>query len=64
MAKRTRPGQGPVGLGQGLKIHIAPTAQGDQTYMQITSEDGFSVNIVLICTGIVLDDQRLEAGDG
>lgn len=47
-----------VGLGQKLRIHLAPTAQGSDTYMQITSEDGFSVNIVLIASEIEIDDKR------
>lgn len=45
-------------LGQPLRIHLAKTTQGESDYVQITSADGFSVNIVLIAPEIQIDDQR------
>ncbi len=49
----------PAGIGQKLKITISQTrGKIKAQYMQIISEDGFSVNIVLIAPEIVLDDQR------
>lgn len=39
-------------------IEISPTAQGDQEYLQILSEDGFSVNVVLLGSFKVRDTRR------
>jgi len=45
-------------IGQALKIHLAPTTDGSGVYMQITSEDGFSINIVLVATEVIVEDNR------
>jgi len=41
-----------------LKIQISKTSRGDQDYVQITSDDLMSVNIVLIADHIEVDDRR------
>lgn len=56
MAKRKQ--QQVAGIGQPLRIHLAPTTDGASVYMQITSADGFSVNLVLIAPSVEVDDNR------
>lgn len=41
-----------------LKIHLAATADGQGTYVQIASPAAMPVNIVLIAARVELDDQR------
>lgn len=41
-----------------LNVTISKTAQGDRDYLQIMSEDQFSVNIVLISEEIKVEDSR------
>jgi hypothetical protein len=41
-----------------LNVTISKTAQGDRDYLQIMSEDQFSVNIVLISPEITVEDSR------
>lgn len=41
-----------------LKVTLSPTAQGGRTYMQITSGDGWSLNIVLIADSVEVQDRR------
>lgn len=40
------------------KIEISSTAQGDQEYLQIISEDAFSVNVVLLGQFDLLDSRE------
>ncbi len=48
-----------VGLGQKLRITLSETRGSTPAeYMQIISEDGFSMNIVLIAPKIVVEDKR------
>ncbi len=49
----------PIGIPQKLEIILSET-QGrvPVQYMQILSEDGFSMNIVLIAPEFVVNDQR------
>lgn len=46
----------------GLKLNvvITKTAKGDQDYIQIMSQDMFSVNSVFVCDKITLEDKRKE----
>ena len=41
-----------------LGITISPTANGDKTYLQVISEDQFSVNLVLIVDDVTVNDTR------
>ena len=41
-----------------LNIMISKTSRGDKDYLQIMSEDMFSVNIVLISEEITVEDER------
>jgi hypothetical protein len=41
-----------------LKVTLSKTADGKHEYMQITSTDQFSLNIVLISSKIEVTDQR------
>ena len=41
-----------------LNVVISKTFRGDQDYLQIMSEDMFSVNIVLISEKITVEDKR------
>jgi len=60
MATKKRPSKQLVQGGLGiLKVQITPTATGIGEYMQITSADGFRINIVLIADAIVVEDARL-----
>lgn len=41
-----------------LKITISKTAQGDKDYLQVMSDDAFSVNVVLLADEIEILDTR------
>jgi hypothetical protein len=41
-----------------LTITVTPTADGKQEYVQIMSEDMFSINVVLIADEIEVRDSR------
>jgi hypothetical protein len=41
-----------------LKITVSRTRGGDQDYLQIISDDQFSVNVVLIAERIEINDAR------
>jgi hypothetical protein len=42
-----------------LTVLISKTATGENDYLQILSQDQFSINIVLIGDEIVVNDRRL-----
>ena len=42
----------------GLNITLSMTADGKQQYLQILSDDAFSVNVVLLADKIKLKDVR------
>lgn len=44
-----------------LKILVTKTATGEHDYVQITSEDQFGLNIVLISGKIEIDDRRTRS---
>ncbi len=46
------------GLLSPLRIQVAKTANGKHDYLQIISNDQFSVNIVLIAEKITVEDCR------
>lgn len=41
-----------------LRVTLSKTSRGDQDYMQVMSEDQYSVNIVLIADSIEVLDSR------
>ena len=41
-----------------LNVTVTKTANGQQDYVQIMSEDMFSINIVLISEEITVEDKR------
>ncbi len=43
-----------------LTVQLSKTSDGRRDYMQITSPDQVSVNIVLIADRLILDDRREE----
>lgn len=43
-----------------LTIQISKTSDGRRDYMQITSPDQMSLNIVLIADRLILEDRREE----
>lgn len=43
---------------EGLTITISRTVNGQADYLQILSQDGFGLNIVLIANQIRVEDQR------
>lgn len=43
-----------------LTIQISKTSDGQRHYMQITSPDQMSLNIVLIADRLILEDHREE----
>lgn len=45
-----------------LTIRVSKTADGKQDYMQITSEDQFAINIVLVAPEILIEDAREPEG--
>ncbi len=45
-------------LEQKLKIHVTKIRGVEGDYVQITSEDGISVNIVLLAPEVVIEDRR------
>ena len=45
-------------VGMALKITVSPTANGNGTYVQIMSADGFSINVVLIAESVEIQDAR------
>jgi hypothetical protein len=44
-----------------LKVHMAPTLDGNGVYLQVTGRDGLSVNVVLVAEKVILDDNRLTS---
>jgi len=47
-----------------LKVTVTKTAQGDQDYIQVMSDDQLSVNIVLVADRIELQDMRPKKKGG
>ena len=42
-----------------LQILVSKTANGKADYLQILSEDQFSINIVLVAEKIIIEDKRV-----
>ena len=51
------------GLGTKLRIQLSKTVTGGNDYVQILSEDGWSVNIVLIAPEIEIEDKRIPEAE-
>ncbi len=41
-----------------LRVTVSKTSGGDKDYLQVLSDDQFSVNVVLIADEIVVEDLR------
>lgn len=45
---------------QSLTVTVSKTADGSEDYMQITSADQFTLNIVLLSPSIEVNDTRID----
>ena len=41
-----------------LNVLVSKTANGKANYLQVTSDDQFSINVVLIAESITIEDKR------